>query len=961
MAVNRVTVVSNLAVAKNATAVVIGIKVVNDVELTGFVLPLEYRDTDANGTFMVGPSSTFKGIQFTAGNRMGSSPLTGSVTQNKYGTPNATNDCSGPVASTWPAPNTVDFNGLEAALMAAVSQAAPPKLYYLPPGDDDVAGTFTDWPDEGETTPYAAGPSLYTQFNVNAVEGCFEIDTCCILPANHISGTDLQTNIVPFEFVLGEVCIPANQCPTGLAAGPQNPNPALTGALVSVQLSATDPEGDPLTYYPSRGSVNPATGEWTDTPGCPDVPSYPVTVEIGDNQHAQGACASVQFTVAVAPANLSITCPGNMTVHWGDVASGKATASGGCPPYTYTASIGSIDNDGNWSYTTTCQDLGTTTVTITVNPSCTFDLTVTNAAPVCANIPDYLALYEIPFSIDLTTTQGDGDPIQYLNYTGPAWASIVGTNVVGTRPTGDPAEYIVGYDMFDGCQYTHCSFKLYFEKSCAQVDACIAIEGETGVAYDSTLNGRNHTMYVVAHNGSVPDLAGGFNFLICYDQSGLSFLGAGQTSELGWEYFTYRTGMFGGNCGSGCPNGFVRLVGVADMNDAETPVAGSWNLNGKKLAWLKFYVTADRNYINSCFHVKFCSIECGDNSISDSTGNILWLPCPGQNSNDIAFGPDYSFAACLGDTAKYEPKELLKFCGGAICVREPNDDRGDINLNGIANEIGDAVLYTNYFIYGDIVFDPNPNYKESQILASDVNNDGIVLTVADLIYLIRIITGDAEPFPQGGSGHPKLSPYANAVNVVSDVSDGALNVSTSSNVEVGGAVLVYRYSGVAVGTPVAAPGFEIKSRASNGELRMVVYGAKVPAGSNTLVSVPVNGNGTIELVESQFSDYNGALLTVNAAKVGPPKEYALLQNYPNPFNAGTVIPVALKDASEWSLSIYNVAGQVVRTFSGSSDAGIVNVAWDGRTADGSSVATGVYFYRVTTPNFTATKKMVLLK
>jgi hypothetical protein len=292
-------------------------------------------------------------------------------------------------------------------------------------------------------------------------------------------------------------------------------------------------------------------------------------------------------------------------------------------------------------------------------------------------------------------------------------------------------------------------------------------------------------------------------------------------------------------------------------------------------------------------------------------------------------------------------------------------------LNGIANEIGDAVLLTNYFIYGQGVFDfPSPpGFGESQILASDINNDGAVLTVADLIYLIRIITGDAQPFANDlPNGSPKLSPYANSVDVVSDLSNGAMTIRTSSSTELGGAVFVYRYSNMTVGTPslaAAASGLEIKSRAQNGELRILVYGstrgARVAAGQNTIVTVPVSGDGSIELAESQFSDYNGALLSVVAAKSVVPTEYALLQNYPNPFNAGTIIPVQLSGRSDWTVTIYNVAGQIVRTFNGSNDAGTVNVAWNGRSAEGSEVASGMYFYRVATPAFTATKKMVLLK
>ena len=138
-------------------------------------------------------------------------------------------------------------------------------------------------------------------------------------------------------------------------------------------------------------------------------------------------------------------------------------------------------------------------------------------------------------------------------------------------------------------------------------------------------------------------------------------------------------------------------------------------------------------------------------------------------------------------------------------------------------------------------------------------------------------------------------------------------------------------------------------------------GGKVQAGSNDLLSINVEGEGTIELTESQFADANGAVLSVAAAAKIVPQSYALHQNFPNPFNAGTVIPVTLKDASDWSLTIYNVAGQVVKTFTGHDEPGTVNVQWDGTGANGATVASGMYFYRVNANDFTATKKMLLLK
>ena len=67
------------------------------------------------------------------------------------------------------------------------------------------------------------------------------------------------------------------------------------------------------------------------------------------------------------------------------------------------------------------------------------------------------------------------------------------------------------------------------------------------------------------------------------------------------------------------------------------------------------------------------------------------------------------------------------------------------NLNEISNEISDAVLFSNYFVYGIGVFDIN---EAGQIAATDVNADGLTLSVADLVYMVRIILGDAAPYPK---------------------------------------------------------------------------------------------------------------------------------------------------------------------------------------------------------------------
>jgi hypothetical protein len=651
-----------------------------------------------------------------------------------------------------------------------------------------------------------------------------------------------------------------------------------------------------------------------------------------------------------------------------------AQSLGGCPALTWEVQSGpgSIDGSGNWSYQTSCGDLGTVTVQIGAmdatgqQASCSFDLTVTNTAPTCSDPADVTAPTGVPISVNLgPANQGDGDALTYTLEPGaPGWLSVNGNQLEGTRPGGDDTPYNVCYTVSDGCETSGiCCVGVLFE---SPYIVCIKGLDSAGnlVNYAQSLGGQNKEVcvWVDPATGSSA-LEGGFDFLICYDQSALSFISASRGDDLheDWEYFTYRTGMFGGNCGGACPNGFVRLVGIADMNNGVTPDDAAFDLAGC-IATLTFFVTSDQNFEGSCPHVGFCSYDCGDNVISSKDGNTLFLA-----SSGATLGPDYDEEACL-DPLKpgQEAEQFIDFCPGAICIIPPPDDRGDINLNGIANEIGDAVLLSNYFIYGSSVW--HPTFGPSQIFASDINNDGVVLTIADLVYLIRIITGDAQPFPNENI-NPKVAPYASSVDVISNVRNNTLTINTTSSVELGGAFLVYRFSGMQVGnaTLTAGDGMKMVSRATNGELRILVYpdpataGGKVNAGSNELVTVNVEGNGTIELVESQFSDANGALLSVESLKSLVPTSFALHQNFPNPFNAGTVIPISLSSPSEWTLTVYNVAGQVVKTFEGSDEAGVVNVSWDGRGNDNSVVASGMYFYRLNTADFVATKKMLLIK
>ncbi len=137
------------------------------------------------------------------------------------------------------------------------------------------------------------------------------------------------------------------------------------------------------------------------------------------------------------------------------------------------------------------------------------------------------------------------------------------------------------------------------------------------------------------------------------------------------------------------------------------------------------------------------------------------------------------------------------------------------------------------------------------------------------------------------------------------------------------------------------------------ELRVIGPGGNVESQTRSIKVTPEN--------------LANALLSVKFDSIGKPQQNKLLQNYPNPFNPETWIPYQLTEKSHVSISIYDTSGKLIRTLSlGFQSAGFYNspsraAYWDGRNAHGEPVASGLYFYMLTAGEFTATRRMLILK
>ena len=98
-----------------------------------------------------------------------------------------------------------------------------------------------------------------------------------------------------------------------------------------------------------------------------------------------------------------------------------------------------------------------------------------------------------------------------------------------------------------------------------------------------------------------------------------------------------------------------------------------------------------------------------------------------------------------------------------------------------------------------------------------------------------------------------------------------------------------------------------------------------------------------------------------------PRETVLLANYPNPFNPETWIPYRLAEDTFVTLTIYDLSGRVVHTLdvghriASAYENRSKTIYWDGKNGLGEQVASGVYFYTLTAGDFSATRKMLILK
>ncbi|HOP08047.1 MAG TPA: hypothetical protein PLF13_12230 [candidate division Zixibacteria bacterium] len=249
-----------------------------------------------------------------------------------------------------------------------------------------------------------------------------------------------------------------------------------------------------------------------------------------------------------------------------------------------------------------------------------------------------------------------------------------------------------------------------------------------------------------------------FEVIVVYDSAALTLEEAypGELYDLcDWEFFTSHA-VVGESSGAGYRiRGIANLVG--DDNSGNPTCYGSDE--PITVATLNFLVTTEAHYEGKFSPIIFTWGSCASNCLSLHTNGSYHRAC--EKRLWVSDGHRYSlcsteangFPTVYGitdDCISYEgivpSKRRVDFFTGGVLIKGANSPVavGDVNLNGTPCEDEDIALFANCILHGTSVLDID---SVAQTDASDVNVDGIPLTLQDLVYMVNINQERARPTP----------------------------------------------------------------------------------------------------------------------------------------------------------------------------------------------------------------------
>ncbi|MDP2960469.1 MAG: hypothetical protein Q8N71_03505, partial [candidate division Zixibacteria bacterium] len=350
------------------------------------------------------------------------------------------------------------------------------------------------------------------------------------------------------------------------------------------------------------------------------------------------------------------------------------------------------------------------------------------------------------------------------------------------------------------------------------------------------------------------------------------------TGSYQWEYFTYRQLpiidplMYR-----------LEILGLYDIKNTHKGIPLQPDVNFVELAKIKFQIACDNNLCGTQIPVNFFwnPKSCTENSLSDQTGTILYV------SNDTS---QFNFNDCDTSIITFKIIPSVDFENGEVEIPKPPVAQiGDINLNGVPYEIGDATLFANYFLQGISVFTIDPN---KQIADSDIDRNRTPLTLSDFLLLIRIMQGKASPGDSTGTTD-KIA-YFNF-----SIRDSIQLFTFNSEAPIGAVLFTFHSSDTPYFPYIFSTDMDIMSKVVDSQLRVLVYsfedGVNISSGLVDLLAIPRNQDCRLQYLE--VVDDRGRVMKAIHGTTGIseqsaqnlPEDFVLSSNYPNPFNPETYI------------------------------------------------------------------------
>ena len=277
-----------------------------------------------------------------------------------------------------------------------------------------------------------------------------------------------------------------------------------------------------------------------------------------------------------------------------------------------------------------------------------------------------------------------------------------------------------------------------------------------------------------------------------------------------------------------------------------------------------------------------------------------------------------------------------------------SDDSGSITAF-------DAAIVLNKSIGVEILDDySDKEWEEWRSYVSDTDKDGKILAI-DATYILQKVVGLIEEFPTNTQS---------VESVIIEVSDKGLKIIAPEEIQSLN-VSIQRNEGFKIKEPIIYWENSTTANYSNGTFDLAIASSGSLSGEILEIPMDVFTSDDINFEVITYSNNTKQIhsVVVNSKIVNSelqeilPKTYGLNQNYPNPFNPSTQIHYALPEATQVTLEVFNSLGQkVMELVNGQQLAG-----YHTATFNASALSSGVYLYKLTTPSFTETKKMLLIK